>query len=123
VLAKEPAARYRTADQLGRVLTNFVQQPQPVHTPYVAPGNQTTVPPGAAPPPVVAPPAPVIGAPQASANSTQQQATPDVLVISTQETRTGFDMLTWLLAVLALVALGGLIPFWLWVYYLINPLF
>ena len=51
VLAKEPSARYRTADQLGRVLTNFVQQSQPVHTSYLAPGNQTTVPPGAAPRP------------------------------------------------------------------------
>ncbi len=47
VLAKEPSARYRTADQLGRVLTNFVMQSQPVHSSYLAPGNQTTLPPAA----------------------------------------------------------------------------
>ena len=33
------------------------------------------------------------------------------------------DWLTWLLALLALIVLGGLIPFWLWVYYQINPPF
>ncbi len=34
-----------------------------------------------------------------------------------------FDWVTWLLALLALIVLGGLIPFWLWVYYQINPPF
>lgn len=33
------------------------------------------------------------------------------------------DWVTWLLALLALIILGGLIPFWLWVYYQINPPF
>jgi serine/threonine-protein kinase len=116
VLTKEPSSRYRTADQLGRVLTNFVQQPQPVHTPYSAPGNQTTLPPSAQPEPAVT-------VHPASPNTTIHQASPDLLVISTQEYHTGFDYGTWLLGLVALVALGGLIPFWLWVYYLLNPPF
>jgi serine/threonine protein kinase len=116
VLTKEPSSRYRTADQLGRVLTNFVQQPQPVHTPYGAPGNQTTLPPSAQPEPAVT-------VHPASPNTTIHQASPDLLVISTQEYHTGFDYGTWLLGLAALVALGGLIPFWLWVYYLLNPHF
>ncbi len=33
------------------------------------------------------------------------------------------DWLTWVLALFALLVLGGLIPFWLWVYYQINPPF
>ncbi len=119
VLAKEPSSRYRTADQLGRVLTNFVQQPQPVQTPYLAPGNQTTVPPVIAPPP----PEPPVSVLQSSPNTTLHQATPELLVISTQEYRTGFDYLTWLLGLVALVALVGLIPFWLWVSYILNPPF
>jgi serine/threonine-protein kinase len=119
VLAKEPSSRYRTADQLGRVLTNFVQQPQPVHNPYLAPGNQTTVPPVIASPP----PEPPVSVLQASSNTTLHQATPELLVISTQEYRTGFDYLTWLLGLVALAALVGLIPFWLWVSYILNPPF
>ena len=119
VLAKEPSSRYRTADQLGRVLINFVQQPQPVHNPYLAPGNQTTVPPVIASPP----PEPPVSVLQASSNTTLHQATPELLVISTQEYRTGFDYLTWLLGLIALVALVGLIPFWLWVSYILNPPF
>ncbi|MEA3440499.1 MAG: protein kinase, partial [Chloroflexota bacterium] len=35
--------------------------------------------------------------------------------------RIDFDWITWLLALLALLVAGGLIPFWLWVYYVLNP--
>lgn len=31
------------------------------------------------------------------------------------------DWLSWTLGFFALIALGGLIPFWLWVYYMLNP--
>ncbi len=129
VLAKEPSARYRTADQLGRVLTNFVQQSQPVHNSYIAPGNQTTVPPSAVPPPAFTPlppsnlPEPSVTVLQGSSNTTVHQATPELVVISTQEYRPGTDYLTWLLALLALVALIGLIPFWLWVAAVLYPPF
>lgn len=39
----------------------------------------------------------------------------------TKTTVAGFDWVTWLLALLALLLVGGLIPFWIWVYYMINP--
>jgi serine/threonine-protein kinase len=136
VLAKEPSSRYRTADQLGRVLTNFVQSPQPVHSSYVAPGNQTTLPPAAGQssavtplPPGAAqltpntPVDPAVTVLQGSSTTTAHQATPELLVISTQENRTGFDYLTWLLALAALLALIGLIPFWLWVSAVLYPPF
>ncbi len=133
VLAKEPASRYRTADQLGRVLTNFIRQPQPAQAPYAAPGSQTTLPPAAAPaPPSFTPlpypsPAsqplePAVTVLHSSASTTVHHAAPDTLVISTQEYRTGIDYTTWLLALLAFIAVFGLIPFWLWVYYILNPL-
>jgi len=37
------------------------------------------------------------------------------------EERTPFDYLTWILLLLAVMAAGGLIPFWLWVIYRLNP--
>jgi eukaryotic-like serine/threonine-protein kinase len=130
VLAKEPSARYRTADQLGRVLTNFVMQSQPVHSSYLAPGNQTTLPPAAAQAPAytplpqpVTPPEPSATVLQGSSNTTVHQATPELVVISTQEYRTGSDYVTWLLALAALLALIGLVPFWLWVYAVLYPPF
>ena len=58
-----------------------------------------------------------------SSNTTVHQATPELVVISTQEYRTGADYLTWLLALVALVALVGLIPFWLWVVAVLYPPF
>jgi len=37
IMAKEPSARYRTADQLGRVLTTLMQQPPALVQPVAAP--------------------------------------------------------------------------------------
>ena len=34
---------------------------------------------------------------------------------------TNIDLITWLLALFTLIAVGGLIPFWLWVYYVVYP--
>jgi len=121
VLAKEPSARYRTADQLGRVLQNFsrnaidapklvqIQPPQqsqidePISKPKIfeisPPHNLTVEKSGVR----------IITAPS---NSTFTSVSPR---------RNNFDWLTWLLALLVFIALGGLIPFWLWVYYILNP--
>ncbi|MBS1249875.1 MAG: Serine/threonine-protein kinase PrkC [Chloroflexi bacterium] len=87
VLSKEPAARYRTADQLGRILINFAQ-------------------------------------PEKSAEMTKQfnvsaplpQATP-----TPEAVKKDIEWSTVVLGLLALAAVGGLIPFWLWVYYSLNP--
>lgn len=86
VLSKEPAARYRTADQLGRVLATFA-------TP--APQAARTAPP-ASPPPRHDPDAPT------TLYDTQPPPTAPV------------DWLAVGLGLAALLAVGGLIPLWLW---------
>ena len=45
VMSKEPAARYRTADQLGRVLTNFLGQKNTIDQTKNLSGGTTTFPP------------------------------------------------------------------------------
>ncbi len=117
VLAKEPTARYRTADQLGSVLANLQQQsalPQPSAAPPVE------ISPVSVSQPVAPPMRPPVQhlAPQVSA--------PRPVVVSQQTIRPTrkqqpFDWFTALLALMALIAAGGLIPFWLWVYYVFFP--
>jgi len=89
VLSKEPSTRYRTADQLGRVLLNFGNAraaPALALTPEAAPVMEKST-----------PPAP---AETASLN---------------------IDWVSVALGLLALLAVGGLIPFWVWVYFVYNP--
>jgi serine/threonine-protein kinase len=82
VLAKEPSARYRTADQLGRVLSRL--------TP-----SETAVPAASFPSvPSASPEAPTAVMPPASVES--------------------LDWIAVALGLLAFLALGGLIPLWLW---------
>jgi serine/threonine protein kinase len=127
VLSKEPSARYRTADQLGRVLVTFTQSavsgprphPSPVTTPsFPSPTEspkraayldqaettpwQNAVP--AAPHPKVEPP-------------------PLEMPTTNQSNPLDIDWATWMLGLLAFIAVGGLIPFCLWVYYAVNPPF
>lgn len=99
VLSKEPSARYRTADQLGRVLMKF--------------GTQRNLP--AVPPSPVAQPEPPPDfvweeAPQVNLTTSAAAAEPiDV------------DWISVGLGLLALIAVGGLIPFWMWIYFVYNP--
>lgn len=84
VLAKEPAARYRTADQFGRVLATFIEQSNlfgelSQHAYPTIPVEADTV-------PVVAGPAPF----------------------------RRVDYVAVVLGLLAFIAVGGLIPLWLW---------
>jgi len=83
VLSKEPSARYRTADQLGRILINFTQ-------------------------------------PEKKAEMTKQFTIPeDIPQISppSEAVKNNIEWRTVSLGLLALMAVGGLVPFWLWVYY------
>jgi eukaryotic-like serine/threonine-protein kinase len=146
VLSKEPSARYRTADQLGRVLVTYSQQ-TPGGIPLITTAAATTpvepaatrvmlTPADTQPAPTRAPnPTPAYQAPVARPISTVQPAInravpirPAVRNVAARSSRTRdssaeIDWLTWLLGLLALIAAGGLIPFWLWVYYSIKPLF
>ncbi len=110
ILSKEPSSRYRTADQLGRVLLTFSPKPKP--SPPGPDSLETEA------PPKDPPPTPIrreISRPRAVIPSKHQdsRATP---------VRDSFEMdwLTILLGLIALVAVGGLIPFWLWVYFSIG---
>jgi len=89
VLSKEPAQRYRTADQLGRVLLNF--------------GNSRAAPSLALTPEAALPSKPLPVPPQK------------------EEPPVSFDWISVGLGLLALIAVLGLIPFWVWVYFVYNP--
>jgi serine/threonine-protein kinase len=100
VLSKEPAARYRTADQLGRVLINFAETSSAPQTAPVKPPSRTISP----------PPSPKPSQPLTYQQTTTQQ--PSSL--------SQIDWLTTGLGLAALLAVGGLVPFLLWVYYTVN---
>jgi serine/threonine protein kinase len=124
VLSKEPAARYRTADQLGRVLLKFgTQRDAPVPPIPPAPAPVVTLTPEVAvrlpakertqPPPRIVTPTPVYSEPD---------TTPPDLPFP--EPATDYEEIDWAtvgLALLALLAVGGLIPFWMMVYFAYNP--
>lgn len=97
VLSKEPAARYRTADQLGRVLLRFGTQSQ------IEPAPELSLTPEASP--------------------TYQPEPEPVYYTDPQPAYEAVDI-DWVsvaLGLLALIAVGGLIPFWMWVYFVYNP--
>ncbi len=103
VLAKEPAARYRTADQLGRVLMTFGQSktgPISVSKPAPAPSPNavTTMVKPFDPQPAYAYPEP--------------EPAPQVA-----EPAEEIDWLAVLLGLLALAAVGGLVPLWIAIYF------
>lgn len=103
VLAKEPSARYRTADQLGRVLLKFgTQRDLPGARPTVTLQLEPAEP---APDYIWEEPA-----------HTQSQATP-----IPGEEPLDIDWPSVGLGLLALLAVGGLVPFWIWVYFVYNP--
>lgn len=116
VLSKEPSGRYRTADQLGRILLNYSRfadpyaanipaQAQPSASAYqsVAPAPAW---PSEAPSPTQAP-LPI--------------AQPSAAAESGESAGVDIDWGTISLALLALLAAGGLIPFWLYVWFTLNP--
>ncbi len=93
VLSKEPARRYRTADQLGRVLLTFSRAQR---APAAQPRPSRPRPVSTVAPPTTATPV--------------EEAEPIEV-----------DWLNVFLGLLALLSVGGLIPFWMWVYFLYNP--
>jgi serine/threonine protein kinase len=97
VLAKEPSARYRTADQLGRILTNFIMNASPGESLPAGDELDTT-------------------------DLTQVIFTPPQNPAIASE----MDWIVIALGLVAFLTIGGLIPLWLWVCLLypscpINP--
>ncbi|GAB4457079.1 MAG: hypothetical protein Kow0070_08440 [Anaerolineales bacterium] len=109
VLSKEPSARYRTADQLGRVLLRF--------------GTQREAPPAPAlsltPEAVSTYKEPVSQPPPAPANSKPAITLPEIELPEVYIPE--IDWATIGLSLLALIAVLGLIPFWIWIFILYNP--
>lgn len=125
VLSKEPSARYRTADQLGRVLVTFTQQSSVVHpvpVPQFPPSDSG--PTRGIPSQSETEPWPGMFTPAPPAYDPLRRLEPVIRASPTRaENSLGIDWITWLLGLLALIAVGGLIPFCLWVYYVLNPPF
>ncbi len=87
VLSKESTTRYRTADQLGRIVISFTEYngSEIEDLPEIKPEDRTLK-----------------------------------LIKRLESKRPARQWLTVLLGLLALIAVGGLFPFWLWVYYQLN---
>lgn len=109
VLSKEPAARYRTADQLGRVLMTFgqAQKSAAVRLTPPAPITETQ-----APTVVSRPPA---HRPRVTRPEPELELEPVDPLSSASEPLASFDWVSVALGLVALTAVGGLIPWWLYV--------
>lgn len=121
ILSKEPAARYRTADQLGRILLNFSQSADlyaanipPMALPAQGSGRSAGTLVNSAPLSASSPS-------PTSPNRRPIPPPPPPVEAHSPDTSTELDWGTIGLALLALVAAGGLIPFWLYVWFTFNP--
>jgi serine/threonine protein kinase len=113
VLSKEPAARYRTADQLGRVLLRFgTQRDVDSSSLSLTPEAGSTYQRPETRPTVVSSPAAVHAAPVLE--TTAPLPAPDYSVPD-------IDWTSVALGLLALIAVGGLVPFWIYIFFLYNP--
>jgi len=112
VLSKEPAARYRTADQLGRVLLRFGTQREETPAPSLSltPEAVTSY-------QQPEPPQPSFG----SAQDAPQPALSLPEITIPEVTLPEIDWASVGLGLMALIAVLGLIPFWIYIYFLYNP--
>jgi serine/threonine-protein kinase len=109
LLDKEPSARYRTADQLGQVLINLNQVP-PAETAQPRPASVRPQPQAPIQRPKFVPP------PEEPEHHSEPQTPVQEIRHPTPARHSGVDWPTWGLFLLALLAVGGLLPLWLWVY-------
>lgn len=100
VLAKEPSARYRTADQLGRVLIKFGTQRGIAESAPIPVTERSDPLPDFALDPI--------------------PSTSPVAAVADEEP-VNVDWVSVGLGLLALLAVGALIPFWMWIYFVYNP--
>jgi len=120
LLSKEPSARYRTADQLGRVLMTF-NRPRPVITSQPAQPPTTPVSVTIREPSTPATPSrPVQLSQPAAAPVYTPHFQPSQQSAYEEDSSLDIDWITWGLGLLALLTVGGLIPFWVWVYFTVN---
>jgi serine/threonine-protein kinase len=112
VLSKEPSARYRTADQLGRVLLRFGTQrdvPPPPSLSLTPEAGSTYQRPEPQTEPAFHPVTPTQDVPETTLPlPAEDLSMPDI------------DWTTVALGFLALIAVGGLIPFWIYIIFQYN---
>ena len=110
VLAKEPSARYRTADQLGRVLLRFGTQKDTAPTPALSltPEVASTYRQPEPPPPAVR-----------AIPSTPRRVEPTFTIPEIPMPEVDWASVG--LGLIALIAVGGLIPLWIYIFFLYNP--
>lgn len=103
VLAKEPAARYRSADQFGQVLSTFsrVQEPIP-EIRRTGPEESHSIP--------------------NPRSRRQSPPLPEKVVTGLSINPSGFDWITIGLGVLAFISVGGLIPYWTYIFMIISAM-
>jgi len=94
VLSKEQTSRYRTADQFGRVLENL-RETLKVNSPNGSSGLVEEI-------------------------SSFKENQDSKIVIEPKKNEENFDLKTALLALLAFLLAGGLIPFWLYIWFSLN---
>ncbi|MCX7856049.1 MAG: PASTA domain-containing protein, partial [Anaerolineae bacterium] len=112
LLAKEPAARYRTAEQLAVVLQEYrsrMTQTTGVHAAFFPPSPLPSAPGRAE---VTPPPWPSV--PRQPEPTPPPSISPAVEAV--EQPSVGPDWLTWFLGVVAVIAVIGLIPLWAMVY-------
>lgn len=88
VLSKEASSRYRTADQLGRIVISFTEMDESQNQAFIQ-----------SPPP-------------------EDEDLSAILELENKKTTK--QWVTILLGLISLIAVGGLIPFWMWVYFQLN---
>ena len=117
VLSKEPTARYRTADQLGRLLMGFYEsQLNGAHSMMMS-GPASLGVTGATAIPQSLPESTQSAAIQTPIQQVEELIAPPVVV---QEPEKPVDWITWLLGIAAFLLLIGLVPFWFFVYQMIG---
>lgn len=142
VLSKEPAARYRTADQLGRLLLGLyesnpsLKRPKPFLQETFQALSHVTGRHQAVPPPreavkTTAGPISEKRQPMRQAPVKMKHVDPvyqPIVYPNTPAVEQSYyaeeeklDLSTWLLGILAFLSLFGLIPFWLYVYAILKP--
>lgn len=112
VLSKEPSARYRTADQLGRVLTTLIQ-PQPAAD---LPSEETIVQESLQPTAHQ-----FVSVITETPEDAEPELIPTIQAAPAANPMASFDWLSILLGLAATISVGGLLPLWLWVYFLYYP--
>lgn len=126
VLSKEPSARYRTADQLGRLLMAIAQSEG--MNGASLPFSSKTGPHSISVPNSFEKPIPVESILNEPASPEAIEEPAPILEIPTDEQTDRFklaiksiDWVTWGLGLLAFTTLLGLVPFWLYIYLTLNP--